>query len=113
MFINIVPWPNGRPSVSSSAGTTSVPPLIATATTNRLNSVSAQQTPNICRFDNSLGLLTRRFVQLLKDSPDGVVDLNGAASQLEVQKRRIYDITNVLEGIGVIEKKGKNNVRWR
>lgn len=68
---------------------------------------------NLHRYDNSLGLLTRRFVQLLKESPDGVLDLNGAAAQLEVQKRRIYDITNVLEGIGVIEKKGKNNVRWR
>lgn len=29
------------------------------------------------------------------------------------QKRRIYDITNVLEGIGLIEKKTKNLVRWR
>lgn len=32
---------------------------------------------------------------------------------LQVQKRRIYDITNVLEGIGLIEKKGKNNIQWR
>jgi|TARA_B100001142_G_scaffold242982_1_gene242128 sugar-specific transcriptional regulator TrmB len=30
-----------------------------------------------------------------------------------VQKRRIYDITNVLEGIGLIEKKSKNNIRWK
>jgi transcription factor E2F3 len=66
-----------------------------------------------CRYDNSLGLLTRRFVALLKESPDGCLDLNGAAAALDVQKRRIYDITNVLEGIGLIEKKGKNNVRWR
>lgn len=29
-----------------------------------------------------------------------------------MQKRRIYDITNVLEGIGLIEKGGKNNIRW-
>jgi sugar-specific transcriptional regulator TrmB len=50
---------------------------------------------------------------LLKESQDGVLDLNFAAQQLEVQKRRIYDITNVLEGIGLIEKKSKNNVRWR
>ena len=31
---------------------------------------------------------------------------------LNVQKRRIYDITNVLEGIGYIEKISKNKIRW-
>ena len=31
----------------------------------------------------------------------------------QVQKRRIYDITNVLEGIGLIEKKLKNNIQWK
>ena len=29
------------------------------------------------------------------------------------QKRRIYDITNVLEGIGLIEKETKNTIRWK
>jgi hypothetical protein len=29
-----------------------------------------------------------------------------------VQKRRIYDITNVLEGIGLIQKYKKNKIRW-
>ena len=29
------------------------------------------------------------------------------------QKRRIYDITNVLEGIGLIEKKTKNAIQWK
>jgi sugar-specific transcriptional regulator TrmB len=32
--------------------------------------------------------------------------------ELEVQKRRIYDITNVLEGINLIERYKKNHVRW-
>ena len=32
---------------------------------------------------------------------------------IQVQKRRIYDITNVLEGIGLIEKKLKNNIQWK
>lgn len=66
-----------------------------------------------CRYDSSLGLLTTKFVKLLKDSSDGVLDLNKAAETLKVQKRRIYDITNVLEGIGIIEKKSKNNIKWR
>jgi hypothetical protein len=56
------------------------------------------------RYDTSLGLLTRKFIDLLENSPDGVIDLNIASVQLNVQKRRIYDITNVLEGIGILEK---------
>lgn len=37
-----------------------------------------------------------------------------AADTLNVrQKRRIYDITNVLEGIGLIEKRNKNCIKWK
>ncbi|CAG8470244.1 15930_t:CDS:2 [Dentiscutata heterogama] len=66
-----------------------------------------------CRYDSSLGLLTKKFVCLLKEAKDGDLDLNTAATALKVQKRRIYDITNVLEGIGLIEKNSKNHVRWK
>lgn len=41
-----------------------------------------------------------------------MLDLNRAAELLEVQKRRIYDITNVLEGIQLIRKKSKNHIQW-
>ncbi|XP_075801993.1 transcription factor E2F2 isoform X1 [Microtus pennsylvanicus] len=64
------------------------------------------------RYDTSLGLLTKKFIYLLSESEDGVLDLNWAAEVLEVQKRRIYDITNVLEGIQLIRKKSKNNIQW-
>lgn len=67
----------------------------------------------VCRYDTSLGLLTKKFVDLLQESPDGSVDLNIASARLNVQKRRIYDITNVLEGIGILEKKSKNNIQWK
>ncbi|KAI5318884.1 hypothetical protein L3X38_038592 [Prunus dulcis] len=66
-----------------------------------------------CRYDSSLGLLTKKFINLIKHAEDGILDLNKAAETLEVQKRRIYDITNVLEGIGLIEKKLKNRIRWK
>ncbi|KZV30553.1 hypothetical protein F511_05703 [Dorcoceras hygrometricum] len=66
-----------------------------------------------CRYDSSLGLLTKKFINLIKHAEDGILDLNNAAGMLEVQKRRIYDITNVLEGIGLIEKKLKNRIQWK
>lgn len=56
------------------------------------------------RQENSLGELTKKFIQLIKQSENNTIDLNFAVTQLNVQKRRIYDITNVLEGIGLIEK---------
>ncbi|XP_029307957.1 transcription factor E2F3-like [Cottoperca gobio] len=68
--------------------------------------------PEKTRYDTSLGLLTKKFVDLLAQSSDGVLDLNLAAEKLQVQKRRLYDITNVLEGIHLIKKKSKNNIQW-
>ncbi|XP_075069838.1 transcription factor E2F5 [Mixophyes fleayi] len=66
------------------------------------------------RHEKSLGLLTSKFVSLLQEAKDGVLDLKVAADTLAVrQKRRIYDITNVLEGIGLIEKKSKNSIQWK
>ncbi|KFO65262.1 Transcription factor E2F6, partial [Corvus brachyrhynchos] len=64
------------------------------------------------RFDASLGLLTRRFMALLKKAPDGVLDLNEVAATLGVRKRRVYDITNVLDGIHLIQKRSKNLIQW-
>ncbi|XP_030071961.1 transcription factor E2F5 [Microcaecilia unicolor] len=66
------------------------------------------------RHEKSLGLLTTKFVTLLQEAKNGVLDLKAAADTLAVrQKRRIYDITNVLEGIELIEKKSKNSVQWK
>lgn len=59
------------------------------------------------RYDSSLGLLTKKFVALIEATSDGVLDLNLAAQHLKVQKRRVYDITNVLVGIGMIQKETK------
>ena len=64
--------------------------------------------------NSSLGILTKRFTDLLMAHSlnGGALDLNIAAVHLGVPKRRIYDITNVLEGIGLIEKRNKNHVAW-
>lgn len=73
----------------------------------------AGKTVERTRYDTSLSLLTKKFIHLVESSRNGVVDLNIASEKLEVQKRRIYDITNVLEGIGILEKKSKNNIQWK
>lgn len=66
------------------------------------------------RMDKSLATMTVSVVELLKKAPKGILNLGDATKILEVrQKRRIYDVTNVLEGIGLIEKHGKNSVKWR
>lgn len=74
---------------------------------------SVEENGNSSRQEKSLGILTTRFVTLLQEAPEGILDLKTAAETLAVrQKRRIYDITNVLEGIGLIEKKSKNSIQW-
>jgi hypothetical protein len=64
------------------------------------------------RQDNSLSVLTKKFIELIKNSENMTIDLNVAVDILKVQKRRIYDITNVLEGISYVEKIQKNTIKW-
>ncbi|XP_071379413.1 transcription factor E2F1-like [Centroberyx affinis] len=88
------------PSLGEAPPSTPAPPRVPRGSTEK------------SRYDTSLNLTTKRFLHLLSQSPDGVVDLNWASQVLDVQKRRIYDITNVLEGIQLISKKSKNNIQW-
>ncbi|KAB0398330.1 hypothetical protein E2I00_001290 [Balaenoptera physalus] len=58
------------------------------------------------RHEKSLELLTTKFVSLLQEAKDGVLDLKLAADTLAVcRKWRIYDITNVLEEIEELQQR--------
>lgn len=65
------------------------------------------------RFDSSLIVLTKKFLDVIQTAENGKVDLTSTATNLNVKKRRIYDITNVLEGAGLVEKTSKNFVQWK
>lgn len=62
--------------------------------------------------ESSLYGLTERFVEMLKSSSKRQINLTEASTRLNVAKRRIYDITNVLEGIGLLDKASKGLTCW-
>ena len=65
------------------------------------------------RSGKSLVQLTRRFMVLMDES-GGRLDLKTLHTKLQVkQKRRTYDIINVLEGIGLIRKSDKYTIEWQ
>ncbi|KAJ4946926.1 hypothetical protein JOQ06_008969 [Pogonophryne albipinna] len=70
--------------------------------------------PTYKRSLRSLHMLAVKFVRLLQEAKGGELDLKDAIRVLAVgQKRRIYDITNVLEGVGLIVKISKSTVKWK
>lgn len=76
-------------------------------------SVLSDQIPKYQRSLRSLHLLTTKFVRILQESKGGELDLREAVRILNVaQKRRIYDITNVLEGVGLVTKISKSMIKW-
>lgn len=75
-------------------------------------SLQDHSTNNKGRKENGLVELTKKFIRLLVRADNQCLDLNRAMETLSVQKRRIYDITNVLEGINLIQRYKKNHVRW-
>ena len=64
------------------------------------------------RQENSLSKLTKKVIDYVRDKKKININLNELVKDLGVKKRRIYDITNVLQGIGYVEKQGKNEIIW-
>lgn len=65
------------------------------------------------RKEKSLEELSRKFIEQFEGKPDDLIRLDKATQALGVERRRMYDIINILESLNVVSKIGKNNYKWR
>ncbi|XP_069561529.1 transcription factor E2F8 [Brachyistius frenatus] len=69
----------------------------------------------ISRKEKSLGLLCHKFLARYPDYPNPALKdicLDDVATELNVERRRIYDIMNVLESLHMVSRSAKNRYTW-
>ena len=64
-------------------------------------------------MEKSLGELCKRFLSFYGQEGKGVLFLGQCTRELGVERRRIYDIINILESFSVIRRRAKNAYEWR
>ncbi|CAD6192139.1 unnamed protein product [Caenorhabditis auriculariae] len=81
------------------------------------NNDESEDDPEVSsRKEKSLGLLCQRFLIAMNEEtcgrPNGEVHLETVARKMNVEKRRIYDIVNVMEALDAMQKTNKSYYKW-
>ena len=102
--------PNDKPYARAQSQSSFVTPTPKKAKTENK---SGSQAPGYSRKKKSLGVLAENFLNQYRDAPRGyTVIVDEAAVKLGVERRRIYDVVNILEAIQLVCKKQKNTYTW-
>jgi len=84
--------------------------MTITTTDDKVASAAAA---NYSRKKKSLGILAENFLNTYQSLPKGsTIVVDEAAIKLGVERRRIYDVVNILESICLVCKKHKNTYTW-
>jgi len=57
--------------------------------------------------------LSKKFIEHFEGKGNNIIELDKITIELGVERRRIYDVINILESLNVVCKKGKNNYEWK
>ena len=129
---SVTPTPHKKPKLSmgdAATTTTCMPPYHfapPTTTTTTYSHVKAPPPPSsqkelsdasaperYNRKNKSLGVLAETFLKHFTSSGDGQeIIIDQLAAELAVERRRIYDVVNILEALQVVVKMGKNTYHW-
>eukprot|EP00466_Bigelowiella_natans_P014634 jgi/Bigna1/51818/estExt_Genewise1Plus.C_30228 len=74
--------------------------------------MKANKDLTFCRKDKSLGLLCSRFIKQREQSSHKHFLVDESAAKLGGRRRRLYDIINILESIGIVSSLGRNKYVW-
>lgn len=87
--------------------------LLPTTAAQHASRPSTPKTEAYSRKKKSLGVLAETFCrQFATQPPSTEIIIDVLASQLGVERRRIYDVVNILEAVQLVRKKGKSTYCW-
>jgi len=101
-----------QPESQASTASAHASSAAASSSSSAAASSASGQQKTYSRKDKSLGLLCDRFLLEYNQPPGSPFCLDVAAVKLGVERRRIYDIVNILESVDMVRRRGKNQYLW-